>query len=244
MDCDLVISHYKENLDWLSQYKDTKFTKVIIYTKGQKNPKSPIPYIEKPLENIGRCDHTYLYHIVKNYDDLADVTIFTTGSSALSHKKKKLKDVIEKVFSTHDSVFLGGIHKSVKNDMYDFQLDIWKATNKDNRSAAKNSVLAKANVRPFGPWYEKHFPRIRTTLVNYLGIFAISKKHVHQHSKAYYQNLLDLFPNHSNPEVGHYFERAWLAVFHPIPAHCLYSNDMRQTRKTKKIRKTRKTRKQ
>ena len=31
---------------------------------------------------------------------------------------------------------------------------------------------------------------------------------------------------HPNPEVGHYFERAWVAIFDPIPEKCLYNGSM------------------
>jgi hypothetical protein len=37
-----------------------------------------------------------------------------------------------------------------------------------------------------------------------------------------YKELLDHFPQHSNPEVGHYFERVWLAIFHPVPKKCIF----------------------
>jgi hypothetical protein len=71
-------------------------------------------------------------------------------------------------------------------------------------------------------------------MVNYFGVFAVSKKHILNHPQTYYQKLLAEFPKHSNPEVGHYFERAWLAVFHPVDGTCLYNDKTGKPRKTRK----------
>ena len=99
--CDLIIARYKEKLDWLQQYKMYPFRNVIIYNKNEDdNDKSSASIggylngkecIKINLPNEGRCDHTYLYHIIKNYDTLADVTIFSKGSSDMYRENKKLK---------------------------------------------------------------------------------------------------------------------------------------------------------
>ena len=46
--------------------------------------------------------------------------------------------------------------------------------------------------------------------------FAIHKLDIIKHPISRYQNLLAGVERHSNPEVGHYFERSWCAVFHPL----------------------------
>jgi hypothetical protein len=233
--CDLVISYYKENLDWLNEFKNIQFRKIIIYTKGHQNPKAPLPYIEKQLDNYGRCDQTYLHHIVENYDDLPDVTIFTTGSASLTHKMKQLKFIVKKVFETHDSVFVGSQIRDVKKKLYNFHIDRHRSANLNNQEYDTNkNVLHKSPLRPFGKWYTRHFPRVKITMVNYFGVFAVSKKHILNHPQTYYQKLLAEFPKHSNPEVGHYFERAWLAVFHPVDGTCLYNDKTGKPRKTRK----------
>ena len=58
--------------------------------------------------------------------------------------------------------------------------------------------------------------------INYLGIFSVSRDHIHNRSMSFYKKLIKDFPNHPNAEVGHYLERAWPAVFHPVPKECLY----------------------
>jgi hypothetical protein len=221
--CDLVIAYYKENLDWLAAYKDRPFRKIFLYTKGAEHPASPLPYIEKKLPNIGRCDHTYLHHIVEEYDDLPTVTIFATGSAhAIAHKKQNLDFIVQKAFSTHDTVFRGQRHKSIKDTFHDFKLNSWQATNSNNKEDASKDTLHPARIRPFKQWYEKTFPGIDVDFVTFGGVFAVSKPHIHNRKKESYMRLMRQFPKHSNPELGHYFERAWLAVFHPVPEKCLY----------------------
>jgi len=73
----LVIAKYNENIDWLNNVNlDT-----IIYNKGNefnlekiKGQKNIIE--EYKLPNIGRESHTLLFHIIKNYNNLPDVTVF------------------------------------------------------------------------------------------------------------------------------------------------------------------------
>jgi hypothetical protein len=245
--CDLVVSYYKENLDWLNNKTD-KIDTIYIYSKGNKSPSTSIPHVEISIENIGRCDHTYLYHIITNYDKLADVTIFTTGSTgALKHKLKNFRLILANVFKTHNSCFLGQHENDVAKTQYDFKIDNYRSSNISNQEASAADILALASPRPFGRWYNKHFPGIKISHVVYYGVFAVSKKHIHAHPKSYYKKLIKEFPkDHSNPEVGHYFERSWVAVFHPLPPEVLYTEQsilLLTKSKTHKATTKRKTRK-
>jgi len=88
---DIVISYYNESeINWILNDIPNNFN-VYFYQKLdesnleptmslsyflttlQKNPKSKI----LKLPNEGRESDTYLHHIIKNYDNLADLTIFT-----------------------------------------------------------------------------------------------------------------------------------------------------------------------
>ena len=226
--CDLVISYYKEKLDWLKEFEGTAFRHIYIYTKGVE-PAPPFQsdkFVIRKLENIGRCDHTYVYHIYKEWTNLADVTVFATGSGHLPHKNGNLRFIIPKVFETKDSVFRvmkepGFIHKT-KEDLDNFKIDSWRATNVSNQENSSKNALSQSNIRPFGKWYESLFPGIELRHVAYGGVFAVSKKHIHNRKRAFYKKIVDMFPNHPNPEMGHYIERAWLSIFHPVPESSIY----------------------
>jgi hypothetical protein len=218
---DLVISYYKEELGWLEKYKDVRFNNIYLYNKGPLETNTP--YIEIKLENIGRCDHTYLYHIIDKYDELADVTIFTTGSVDLPHKSEKLDFIIKRTLETNNSAFQGNFlfFYNVRDYYYYFQIADYESSYQSNKT---NAPMERSKIKPFGKWYDTHFKGIDVDLASLCGIFSVSKKHIHQHPKEYYKNLIAEFPNNSNPEVGHYFERAWLAVFNPIPKECMTYN--------------------
>jgi hypothetical protein len=84
---DLVIARYNEKLDWLKDYSSYKFNRVFLYNKGESNVELPEsfrplePLIYEKLPNVGRCDHTYIHHIIKHYNNLGDVTIFIVSES-------------------------------------------------------------------------------------------------------------------------------------------------------------------
>jgi hypothetical protein len=224
-DFDLVISYYNEDLDWINNIKDINFRYIFIYNKGNSNISNiSRDFIEIKLKNIGKCDHTYLYHIINNYDNLANVTIFTTGSVLLSRKFIKFNKILSLSKSTNNSVFINEIFlNNVRDDLYDFTINHWLSSDSNN-SKNELSELILSPIRPFGLWFDKYFPNIIINKVNYLGIFSVSQNHIKQHTLLYYKNLIELFPDHPNSEVGHYFERSWIAIFHPIPDNCIYDN--------------------
>ena len=67
---EIVVARYREDLGWLKILPQD--IRVTVYNKY---------FLEDiHLPNIGREAHTYLYHIIKNYDNLADYTIFCQGA--------------------------------------------------------------------------------------------------------------------------------------------------------------------
>ena len=71
---ELVVAHYTENLNWLRNLPAS--IQKTVYTKG---PEVQPEHNHLPLPNIGREAHTYLHHLVSQYDSLADWTIFCQG---------------------------------------------------------------------------------------------------------------------------------------------------------------------
>lgn len=77
---EVVVSHFDEDLDWLSKLETEsgEAPKVSVYSKGENAPSN---FDVQRLPNVGREAHSYLSHIVKNYDKLADWTVFTQGGA-------------------------------------------------------------------------------------------------------------------------------------------------------------------
>jgi len=71
---EIVLAHHHESVAWSDPYKHIR----TIYCKGKKKDR-PAGCIHLP--NVGREGHTYLHHIVKNYDRLAEWTVFTQAQA-------------------------------------------------------------------------------------------------------------------------------------------------------------------
>jgi hypothetical protein len=69
---EIVVAQYREDTTWTDNISNATIT---IYNKGGTDNKGGIA-----LPNYGREAHTYLHHIIKQYDNIAPVTIFTQGT--------------------------------------------------------------------------------------------------------------------------------------------------------------------
>ena len=255
--CDMVIARYKEPLAWLTRYQNFPFRNIYIYNKYDTDKKKASKdlgcllggkeCLKFDLKNEGRCDHTYLYHIIHNYDTLADVTIFTKGSSDMWREARRLKFTVQKVFETHNTVMsVEEVPTAVHISVSGFSMNSYRSSHPDNHNGLGNSETMKlkpASPRPFGKWFQARFPGINVFKMVFAGVFAVSRTHIYQHPKSYYESLIKELEGHPNPEVGHYFERSWLAVFHPIPDNCTYNalhnESMNGGRKRKRVKNTR-----
>ena len=214
----VVVSRYNEDTKWL-QSELFDGMNILCYNKGPRIPDHCIaPQCRViPLTNVGREGHTYLYHIVHNYNNLAPVTIFLPGSCMDEHKIVLVQDVVKKARETNDTVLIGTRYKDVRKDLYSFTIHAWSSSNPDNKKDNAETQLLLSPVRPFGKWFDKHFGSdTKVQVVCYYGIFAASRRDIRQHPKSFYEELLAYVNTHSNPEVGHYLERSWGAMFKRI----------------------------
>lgn len=215
----VVVACYNEDMNWVSE-EPFNGLDVVCYHKGSKeiqNCTAPNCRIES-LPNIGRETHTYLYHIIENYTKLAPVTIFIPASWTDPEKKEVTLNVVDRANTTGDTVI--PVYK-VPDDLYGFQIDEWTSTNSGNKSNNVGSKILPCPHRPFGVWYKLNFPEFTTPWVHYKGLFAVSREHITRKPIEYYEKLLNYVNSDSNPEAGHYIERAWVSVFWPLPDECL-----------------------
>ena len=84
---DIVIAHYNENLDWVSELDSTYINKIWVYSKSSTaNDHIPLP-------NIGRESHTYLHHIVSQYPNFPENIIFLQGNPFGHHESIKPNNI-------------------------------------------------------------------------------------------------------------------------------------------------------
>lgn len=209
----LVIAHYRENLDWMNDFDLSAFN-VTIYTKyDQTTVKNGFRCIHLP--NIGRDAHTFLYHIVQNYDNLPEIVCMTQSgllNNKVKHERKfnQFKYMIE---NYNNTTFKGIISNGMayNENIYNFTLDSYKGVTDENND---DSILTPSSIRPYGKWLEQYV-NIKPTDVFCLSfIFAVSKERILRYPKSIYENLLhDLSHYGNSPEVAHYMERALWAMY-------------------------------
>ena len=79
---DLVVTRYREPLQWVRPYLERPGWRVYIYNTGRKPPPPRICQLAALCEqvpNAGYEWHGYLRHVSDRYERLADLTIFTQG---------------------------------------------------------------------------------------------------------------------------------------------------------------------
>jgi hypothetical protein len=217
-DIEIVVSRYNENLDWINRYPFNQF-QYTIYNKGindnfnKKNVKRIIP-----LKNVGVCDHTYLYHIISNYDDnsLKPITIFLPGSINMANKINKSVNLLTKVLLTQQAFFIGDHTNNTFDFFKNFTLDHYISTSKENLQINNRGELIKSNSRPYGRWFLYNFGKINVSYYTMNGIFSVHKKDIMKHRKFRYEKLLNELSIGPNLEVAHYMERSWGAIFYPM----------------------------
>ena len=200
----LVIAKYKEDVTWTNKIKEHKIT---IYDKSE----SPIINSIK-LPNIGRETHTFLHHIVENYDNLDDVTVFLQGNPF-----------------EHIQVIMGWQYFGLPNAPYPPALtseQLEKMCDKINNEIKHTSDLASFYQVVYNdPYYtnggnvNKHLSEILSENINNLsysvspgGQFIVPKKYILSRTKEVWKKALDLL---SLNEVwrGYSQELSWYYLF-------------------------------
>jgi len=215
---EIVVARYNENLSWLNEYPFNQF-EYIVYNKGDNEnfEKNNVKEIVR-LPNVGRCDHTYLYHIINNYEKLSNIVVFFPGCIDMENKKQRARELLNRIIaSCYSSAFLIGEYSAnIKTKFAGFKLDEWKSTNVQNFSKNSESSLQLCKIRPYQKWYSYFFGNTPAHWNAYWGIFSIDKRDIIQHPVSRYQILIQIVNKHSNPEAGHYIERSWCAIFYPL----------------------------
>ena len=206
MDKCLIIARYNENLEWLSKYNDFKIT---VYNKGYKLKDNSF-YKVINLENKGRESHTWLYHIVKNYNILNDINVFLQGQiddlncMAFQNPNDYLKKINKYGFQVSRYGLLGPFH-------WDWNVNIDK--NIKYKNQWENNEISRSSIG-FRNFSKKLFPNIPLFVAtSYGGCFAVKKEIIQQHNIVFYEKLLDILSQNKNPIEGHYMERLWCYIF-------------------------------
>ena len=183
---EFVIAQYLEDITWLKPYAG----QMHVYHKGPlKSPQFPVQNWTI-LENVGREGHTYLFHIIKNYDSLADITFFLQGHiDDHSHgyaPGHTIPDILKKA---RECGFAGFGKPHTVGDWSEGYPRWWKE-------------LLGVDKPPVIKFHAG-------------ACFAVKKELIRKHPKKYYEKILKVLDYSSNPFEGHGVERMWPFIFDP-----------------------------
>jgi hypothetical protein len=233
----IVIARYKEDIEWALAYNDI----AIIYNKGD-NINLPFNKIIK-LQNIGREGHTYLYHIIKNYNNLSDRTIFTQGSP-FEHNNTILFgiDNFEKTMNVQP---LGlqyikelNIPSSEIIEKYkiitNYGLEYLVIHIDENCFAIDPYYFKDYGIDNLNNSYRNRFINCESLVDNFLlrskikinkntkeirftfcGLFSVIKRNIKRHNITIYKKLIKELTSYSpqGGDNGYILERLWLYIF-------------------------------
>eukprot|EP00935_MAST-01C_sp_MAST-1C-sp1_P002539 g2539.t1 len=228
---EVVVSWYNEDLTWLDDLNLTSRFPIKIYAKDEAKHPVYQRYMQEKLPNLGMESYVYIHHIIKNWDSLAECTIFVVAGVAKKRKEfkmKKMKYVLENLgrCQAEGVVVMADHTRGLKPQaMKEFQIKRWTSSSlaagqrKRGRRSKGAHQLIPAVTRPFGAWY-KEFMTFDPTLEKlqamgwcYNGIFAASRATIRANPKEMYENLLKQLSAGVESEVNHYIERSWLVMF-------------------------------
>ena len=216
----IIVARYREPLKWLENYPFNKCS-VIVYNKGGDDnfchAKNIIKEIKLP--NCGLDVHSYLHHIINNYDNLANITAFFQGSIELPHKYNRAAETVVESVRRNTTILACNEIKDMREELYNFSVTQYAMSHPSIVHSEKNVFTVPCPIRPFGKWYDHLFGPIKTTHFVYNHIIAIKREHILRQPKEYYVKLMSFVDNIEEgrqPEVAHYFERAWEAIFYPL----------------------------
>ena len=206
----IVISRYSEDLSWTESLPKID-SLIFIYNKGRKINSLLSPEFKViDLENIGREAHTYLHHIIENYNSLPERIIFTQAHP---------NDHVSPNFKSEFFEFL--------NSEEEFR---YFSSNTLEMKILEDGVEESGNLNG-AYWKNKHslssccvtvpfelIPQIESKkwIFGTGAIFGVSRGSILKNSKEFYQGCLDILVKSSDPinsPEAHAFERSWYLIF-------------------------------
>ena len=197
--CELVVAWYKEDVSWIRQRGFESST--TLYAKGGGDVEarcSPSRTVELP--NVGREGHTYLAHILQNYDDLADVTFFLQGDPVFHCPQ--IFDLVDRQRDANGASeeFPPMMNPGKLYTVHDFHCHYWSqgrcVMQKMYRELFVDGAVASSEFT-FGSG----------------AIMSVTRDGIRARSLAFWQRCMSYVDHHVDPQEGYALERIWGLLF-------------------------------
>ena len=210
----LVIARYEEDINWSNNFLSNR----IIYNKGSDNLQCP----HLKLKNIGNEGNTYLEHIINNYDNLSDYTIFSQGSLFDNHVNINNVNEYDINYLINSSSILYNCNiKYIGLNSSKRRLQKWNGWNEFDNFEDPCHIYGKKELQKcLKNLYSKYNKNIILDssnnfkiICNYCGFFLVHKNCILKHNKEFYINLNEDLKK--DKLVGYALERLWGSIFCP-----------------------------
>ena len=213
----LIISHCSEDLDWIINDKIyNNFNNIYLYTKCEKQIPQEITRIPnitvEKLLNSGQEGSTYLYHIIKYWNNLENYNVFVTGKGSADTRRKNFYDKNVLVKSGNKNNY--NEYQKNKIDL-EFTLSDYKPTN----NKLNNIPFIKSKYNSLYDFCkdflnDNQLDKLKEFEgVSYAGNFAINYYSIHKNPLELYKKLYTLVDIGPNNEIVHFLERLWVFIF-------------------------------
>ena len=202
-DYEFVIAQYNENLDWLAPIANHTH----VYHKGKdvQPPVSPTFNAWDKLPNVGRESHTYLYHIINNYETLPEITVFLQGDGRELTWNLCFSNPMDYVYNLKKNIVCK-VQQRLSNWGRINHYGKWLEMLNTGEIRRANLTLGEFFVDLFGFQPPPDFPSCPR------GCFAATRDMIRRHPIDFYRKAISFVADHVNPEEGHYFERLWPTI--------------------------------
>ena len=220
---ELIIAAYNRDLNWIDGLNND--IKITTYRKGTRTERENEIFIEA---NIGRCVHSFFYHIHRNYDDLSDLTFF-----AQDYPFDHWENIIEVINGDldmcrrHAALIIGGYYGFHFNTITTHSEKgglMWPMSRSSHHDSG-NIISCNSYGEPQArrgtcginldkTWSELFIGQAPSTY-EFMpgGHFCITKEHARLRSREFYKQIIDLLSNDiDSPWV---IERLECYIFNP-----------------------------
>lgn len=220
----IVVAHYTEDLSWLPSITlPPVYTYDLnIYSKLKQNDIEPVYnqlksqcknarcVFVKKLQNIGREGHTYLQHIVSNYETICEnpnnITVFLQG---------KLSDHLHAYGkSTEKQLILDIVEEANKSGRSSSYAHAWNVGGNSAHSGFRTLTSSTLYNGTYKDWFEFYIdPKFPEAVRWWIAaLFAVRNDYIACRPKSYYQHILSCLDGIC-PETVYFLERSWWHIF-------------------------------
>jgi len=219
---EFIISHYNESFEYLKYLPKNQI--ITIYYKGEKKlslPKNNLNIKLIELENIGKEYHSYLVHIINNYNNLTKINFFLSASFIkIKARTRNFTKIYEKISSFNLKKY-NGLYTS-EDEYFLFKREKNKVLNPKYRifnhitSQNVQYKIIQSNKFPLDNFFFTYFKdkKLDKILKSLNGIFATNRENITSINKEVYKSIIKEYKiPHMDYESGHYLERLYPSIF-------------------------------